>query len=751
MTAETLTHVDKGDKSVEYLRYIFGDTVNVILGEGGPGSIDSVLGALSNVLNTGMLYFTGLIVGYVSLVGLMNSANEGNPLGKLYSTLWIPLRMTVALALVLPFAGGYSTMQTGVLWLAGQGIGLANSSTKAALNFIKGNGTLYPPHIAVNFDEIGKNILMSRVCMNGINTLDDHVNIEEKPIELVNDNPFTSWIPGNTMTTGEPTSSHLVQMRYDSRYTQVDAVAQWAKSLIGKFANGKPQYYGDNPCGSYTLEFGEIDSSLKITDNIKNYRKTVVDALADLDAAINPISTAIVMHAVNKGPTPDLSALEKAIAAFESRFKKAATAAMSSVATERMNRWGGGDPHADGYQSGVRELGWISLGAWYWDFQRINMETQKFVSINPVWTGPNEQAREHPEFGLIETAFNSYRDQRLVTDKFGQSIPAIQNSSYGKSSRSLNVVLSMVRTAMESALATPDPVSGMANIGHAILWSLEAGYLASRPVEVAAIAAQEEVKAGLASKIPGGVFALTVAREVVSDAMNFFKLAGVLLLPLALMLAFYLPATPLIIWMMGVAGWFVLVIEATIAAPIWAASHAMPEGNGLIGQRAQAGYMVMLSLFLRPTLMVFGFFASMLLMIVMGMTVSLLFIPFMSSMIGDTFTGLISFIALLAILTGLIIQIAHRAYGLIHELPDKILRFIGGGGENLGEASHEQQNRGFFLGAASKASGAAEKASSRDSGGSGGGGAPGGGKEKVTAAEAALRGARSKLGKQLGN
>jgi hypothetical protein len=37
------------------------------------------------------------------------------------------------------------------------------------------------------------------------------------------------------------------------------------------------------------------------------------------------------------------------------------------------------------------------------------------------------------------------------------------------------------------------------------------------------------------------------------------------------------------------------------------------------------------------------------------------------------------------------------------EVPDKVLRYIGGGAENLGESSNEQQARGMFIGGAAKA------------------------------------------------
>jgi hypothetical protein len=115
-----------------------------------------------------------------------------------------------------------------------------------------------------------------------------------------------------------------------------------------------------------------------------------------------------------------------------------------------------------------------------------------------------------------------------------------------------------------------------------------------------------------------------------------------------------------------------------------------------IGQRAMQGYMVLLSLFLSPTLMLFGLYASILLMIVMGKVIAFVFIPFMSSMLGPTVVGVVAELAMLAIFCILNVVVAHKCFGLIHELPDKVLRYIGGGAENLGEAQGETHAGGKF-------------------------------------------------------
>jgi hypothetical protein len=94
--------------------------------------------------------------------------------------------------------------------------------------------------------------------------------------------------------------------------------------------------------------------------------------------------------------------------------------------------------------------------------------------------------------------------------------------------------------------------------------------------------------------------------------------------------------------------------------------------------------------------MLFGLFASILLMIVMGKIIAMLFVPFMSSMLGPTVVAVVAEIAMLATFCILNVIVAHKCFGLIHELPDKVLRYIGGGGENLGEAQGENSAGGKF-------------------------------------------------------
>lgn len=707
----SITDVQASDKSVEYLRYIFGGVVDILTGGTGPGSPDSVLGAMSQILNTGMLVFTGLLVGYIFLTGVLNSAHEGNPLGKMYSTMWVPLRMVIALSLVLPFSGGYSTMQIGVLWLAGHGVGLANSTWNAALDHMSGTGTFYPPQISVDYESTAMQILNSRVCMHGINVADRHINIEEHPVEIVEGQSVTDLRVASETGSVEIPVQHTVMQRYASRYNLVEAGLAYGSAWLSGFPNGVPRNYGSNPCGSIKLEFAEIDEGSAIDSAVREFQARVIEIHADLDEDLDPLARQIVQKAVDDtSADPDPLAYNQAVQTFKDEYEQAVNRAMSDIATLRINKWASGNPDAAGTTIGARDAGWISVGAWYWDLQRVNTETQRMVSVAAELTGPTSKAIENDDYSMFENALASYGQNMSVTSGNGAVVNAMERSSYAENNDSLNFVMNRVESVINHALSEPDPISGMANVGHMIIGSFEVALAGAFLTDLAACVADDTSEA-VGGLIGGGARPVTSTLcRMTNKTLWALVGAGMLLIPIALMLAFYLPATPMILWIMGVAAWFVLLIEAVIAAPVWAVSHIFPEGNGFIGERAKAGYMVALSLFLRPTLAIFGFVAGMLLVIVMAKVLMLLFLPAMSGMLGDSLSGVVTLFAMLAVFTSVLIQISHRSFGLIHEIPDKILRYVGGGQENLGEAAQEQQGRSIFVGGVAKVASGGERA-----------------------------------------
>ena len=60
----------------------------------------------------------------------------------------------------------------------------------------------------------------------------------------------------------------------------------------------------------------------------------------------------------------------------------------------------------------------------------------------------------------------------------------------------------------------------------------------------------------------------------------------------------------------GVGSWLKGLFEAMVGIPLWALAHLRIDGEGLPGSAASAGYFLILEIFIRPILMVFGLLAS---------------------------------------------------------------------------------------------------------------------------------------------
>ncbi|MEF3193816.1 MAG: DotA/TraY family protein, partial [Halothiobacillaceae bacterium] len=143
-----------------------------------------------------------------------------------------------------------------------------------------------------------------------------------------------------------------------------------------------------------------------------------------------------------------------------------------------------------------------------------------------------------------------------------------------------------------------------------------------------------------------------------------------------------------------------MLMQALLAGPIWAASHALPEGEGLAGQHAKQGYMLFLNVMLRPVLLTIGLIMSFLVMWAGAWLVMSGLQVFASGMINATNTGFFgkiggnyisAFIGMFAVLmigTGLMIAVAHRAFDVIYEAADEVLAWIGGGKQLGGEAQN---------------------------------------------------------------
>lgn len=195
-----------------------------------------------------------------------------------------------------------------------------------------------------------------------------------------------------------------------------------------------------------------------------------------------------------------------------------------------------------------------------------------------------------------------------------------------------------------------------------------------------------------------GAALVATAAGVFSKAINFvpvfISIYGTLAFPLmgfiavGGMLAYILPNLPMLIWFGIIIGWTVMVVEAIIAAPLWAVMHLHPNGDDVSG-KGSPGYMLVLGLVLRPALIVFGLIAAIIFSELFGQLLNRIFFDVFSANNSNATLGFFAVIFGTALYATLMFHIIKNTFALMHKIPDQLLRWIGGGQESLGSYANE--------------------------------------------------------------
>jgi defect-in-organelle-trafficking protein DotA len=160
------------DYSVVFLGNIFGIVDGVLHGNG-----SQIMGTMFGVFNAAVLALGGIVITYTLMVSTVNTAHEGQMLGQKWSSMWVPVRATLGLALLIPKASGYCMMQIFVMWVVVQGVGAADKVWASALSYLNRGGAIVQQQINPITSLMGGNsniangastILSGQVCMAGL-------------------------------------------------------------------------------------------------------------------------------------------------------------------------------------------------------------------------------------------------------------------------------------------------------------------------------------------------------------------------------------------------------------------------------------------------------------------------------------------------------------------------------------------------------------------------------------------------------
>ncbi len=658
-----------GDTSVDYLREIFGNIVGQVASGGNVegGQTGDTLGAMMRIFGSAVLFLGMIFVAYTTIKGTVDSAHDGEILGRKMSSIWMPLRTAGGTALLLPLGSGYSLIQIGILWLAVHGVGVADAVWKAAINQMKQDNMIARPMIP-DSRPLAANILKFEVCAAAMNK------------QFQASGRATRIQPVTTAQTKLNTGELINYDVFDALplvggYTTIKSLAN-ASYTVKNYAwrANDNSYQNPTVCGGITWkqswEASEGNSNTKV---IKAPLMAAHDkAVGQMIAELQPVADQIVA-----GQKPVAGAIDTAANNYENALRAAAKTVVSQTS----------DRARTDFLNSAADGGWIFAGTWYNHVVKMNDVMQSTLNALPT-SDPIDITDKETSDVLL-----TYQDAMATATEYAKNrVESVRNTYYAetdvrapregegaweyvKKLISAPFMGAINQMTQEIAGSNLNHMSQMKSFGDTIVGTGEVVMVAMSTAAGAANSWAAQGTAKIGFDFGAALGSITGIVTVMITALFFFGAT----------LSTYVPMIPYITWTTSVVNWFVLVFESVIAGPLFAVAHIHPDGDDAVG-KAGPGYMMILSLIMRPTLMLFGLVGGMLLTQPIVGIINVSFMTVVAGVQSDSLTGIVSFLTYVAIYTITMTTVVHIVFSLIHWIPDNILRWLGGHASGLADA-----------------------------------------------------------------
>lgn len=575
-------------------------------------------------VSTSAIVAAGLVLTYAVFVGVVNTAKDGEVLGRKWSSVWVPFRMAIGLGMLIPIStmSGLSSAQVGIVWALAESSKLADNAWEATVDALAVAPVLHTPTPGVR--DVALDILRAQSCAYAI------AYALTPPGAAAPADPGIATYARSGITLQDGTSPD----DYVSRETiawpgEIAAAYGLGPDVCGKVSYPTWIHMGSPAGGAPTFA---ADAELRMRS----------DVYAGNSAAITRLITALMPLAKEAGfnqHDPDVAAFESAVQVFAQQLKSTASSAADAHMPQAITD----------FQAQSKEAGWVSFGSWYWSISRIQATVSELVTGNSIESSGAWIAETTAE--SVETVVMDA--QKRISDaisgeatrtSFGGP-PPTERDEDGDSS-----LLSDLAQALDAEIRTmrgANPLAQMASLGNTMLGIAGAGSIVSLLSPGAALLAGAAVTLGLT-------------------------------------LAFVVPAIPFVTAMLGIAGWLIAAAQAVILAQVWMLGLAHPDGDEIAGM-GKAGFMHLFVLLARPVLMVAAMILAYSVFMAMSKIIQDTYWMAIAGSDGSVGTGLWTIFGSLAVYASLIIALAKMCFGLVTALPNTAATWLGGYASGHGE------------------------------------------------------------------
>jgi conjugal transfer/type IV secretion protein DotA/TraY len=683
-------------------------------------SLQTALVSALGFYSDAILIVAAIILFYHLASMVVETAHHGVPMGKRANQVWAPIRLVVAIGLLVPISGGLNCGQWIVIKMAELGSGMASQMWTGFLENMAAYAGVAAPPAAPMVQQVAVNIIRMEACKAAWNQRITNLgnNGEGPDLSASNMNSPT----GTAFTLGD---------------------------IPGTKYSYSSSAFGDTDiCGWYFIPSGAPTSGSNTSSSTMGAAAATaqVNAINNSMSAFQKAASEIVQLIPPDGATTAAPAATQQQLTLNSDFQDAVATYQSNIQTEMAKitsqNSGSNSPVGSAIKS-IEPYGWVMAGSFLNTIARLQADAsaasadslptteppalkvqddQRSKSQNGNFFGrilgtsnTNEQWDIRKKVSEDMASFDYYENKAITnpTTAGGGSAPNTNDAQCaamvglsapgGIGGNATDMVFAIIdHLAQISGVWTSgatgatcangnttfklgiqisgkDPFAQMAALGHANL---------NVAAALAGIGMLGSIVGGAASYggavLPGAGKLLGVVGGGISGAGSMVNFAAMIFFGCGFTLAFLVPLMPFMRFFFAVLSWVAAIVEAIIAVPLVALAHLNPEGDGLPGQQARNAYFFVFNLFLRPILTVFG--------LICGLVVFLISVSFLNyayaiavSGAGGTAYGHASMskIVYSVLYVSIIYICANHSFQLIDHLPQHALSWMGANGQQM--------------------------------------------------------------------
>ena len=705
-----------------------------------PGGGNALLANIFRVFNGAVMVFGTLVLSYLVVSSAITTAKSGEVVGKKFS-IWNPTRGAIGFFLMVPTSSGYSTIQVLFLWLIVNGIGAADATWNVVLD-LQDTGesasvsTKDPVKVAKNL----RDIYISAFTTAALTAMDDagHSSDDidaENVIQSLYKAAACKYIINNY----HPIPQGFVDYQPDN--------AGRGNIIVGtQDFRGGPAF---NVCGEFSLGLSNEESA------DRNLRSQVQSGILS------------ALYTMENMAANALSLSSRALQANSYSENYGFLISVMRDIDDSRSKPNNSNPSVT---EQAKKDGWVTAGSYHWFLVKSEAQTKTQSAPNQVaqidLSGVPSNLQTNIQSKINKTNI-LYRKSEKALQDYLQRDSIVRNIQIDAADLDLDAlynatkfttfavpvvgpilgamyifgvdVLDMLFDAIIDMAqdSSQDPIVNLTRLGLKIMYSTELAVVVIIVLIIAIALIAAICSCQSASKVISDYIApFAGALITFSMSMLWIPAAG---------LGLYLPLIPYFVFTFAVVGWVINVIIAITAAPIVSLTLLTPSEQSEFG-KASVAFMLIFAVALKPILMIFGFIISLKLHFI---AVKMLNFSF-NAVIGSSVKYLTIFgsIALLTMYVGIILALTNECYSLVHIIPRKVYRWIGGqpddgsgeeeglqklkgtadaGRKQVGEVGGKAMAAGLKASVGSKSSSEGKSGDGGKGGDSGGSGGSGGG------------------------